>query len=430
MIEIALVIVVAIALLGLGLWIPFVVAGAAMAVIVANKGISGLTAVGLVTWSSSNSFTLTAIPLFILMAEILLQTGLAARLYRGLAHITRRLPGGLIQTNIFGCAVFSAISGSSVATAAAIGTVALPELSSRGYPMRLAYGSLAAGGTLGILIPPSIALIIYGTFTESSIVKLFAAGLLPGLLLALLFSLFVGVAGRQTTGLRTEASAGPSAAEAGALSVILDVGPVFLLVLFVLCALYLGIATPTEAAALGSALAFLLALAMREMTLERLHRAFHRTIRSSATILFIVISAFLFSFSMAISGVSAALTRSIVSLELSQLGFLLCVALVYLVLGLFIESIAMMVITVPLIAPAFAIYAIDPIWFGVFLVILIEIGQITPPFGLNLFVIQSVNKADYADIVIGAIPYYAIMLAFLALLVAEPGLALWLPRLM
>lgn len=426
MVEVGIIIACAIALLAMGLWIPFVIAGAAMAIIVASKGLSGLKAVGLVTWSSSNSFTLTAIPLFILMAEILLQTGLATRLYRGLAHITRRLPGGLMQTNILGCAMFSAISGSSVATAAAIGTVALPELSSRGYPMRMAYGSLAAGGTLGILIPPSIALIIYGTFTESSIVKLFAAGLIPGILLTLLFSLFVGIFGRSAVqrGAADEGGDGQTA-----LSVMIDIGPVAALILIVLSALYLGLATPTEAAALGSMLAFLISLALGEFSRERLHAAFHRTIRSSATILFIVIAAFLFSFSMAITGVSGALTKFVVSLELSQIGFLAAVALIYLILGLFIESIAMMVITVPLIAPAFAVYGIDPIWFGVFLVILIEIGQITPPFGLNLFVIQSTNKANYTDVVLGAVPYYAILIAFLALLVAAPGIALWLPGL-
>ena len=239
------VIAVAMLLLVIGLWIPFVVAGAAMALIVAKKGVAGLTAVGLVTWSSANSFTLTAIPMFILMAEILLQTGLATRLYRGLARVTRSLPGGLLQTNILGCALFSAISGSSVATAAAIGTVAVPELKSRGYPMSAAYGSLAAGGTLGILIPPSIALIVYGTFTETSIVRLFAAGMIPGILLAFLFSIYVGFAGRRQAGAPQKAEQDPGA------GVLLDVGPVVALIGLVLSALYLGVATPTEAAALG-----------------------------------------------------------------------------------------------------------------------------------------------------------------------------------
>ena len=428
MFEVILIVAAAIVLLAAGLWIPFVVAGAAIALILAKKGIAGLTAVGLVTWSSSNSFTLTAIPLFILMAEILLQTGLATGLYRGLAKLTRKLPGGLLQTNIIGCAVFSAISGSSVATAAAIGTVAVPELKSRGYQMRMAYGSLAAGGTLGILIPPSIALIIYGTFTDSSIVRLFAAGLVPGLLLTALFAVFIAIFGRTRqpadTTVRTQET------DEGLARIVVDVLPVLALIAIVLCSLYLGLATPTEAAAIGTVLAFLIAAVFGDFSRATIGRAFHRCVRSSATILFIVATAFLFSFAMAISGVSGALTSFVISLGLTKWTFLACVACIYLVLGLFIESIAMMVITVPLLAPAFAIYGIDPIWFGIFLVILIEIGQITPPFGLNLFVIQSVNKADYVDVVLGAVPYYAILVLMLIVLTVFPALALWLPGLL
>ncbi len=428
MFEVILIVAAAIVLLAAGLWIPFVVAGAAIALILAKKGIAGLTAVGLVTWSSSNSFTLTAIPLFILMAEILLQTGLATGLYRGLAKLTRKLPGGLLQTNIIGCAVFSAISGSSVATAAAIGTVAVPELKSRGYQMRMAYGSLAAGGTLGILIPPSIALIIYGTFTDSSIVRLFAAGLVPGLLLTALFAVFIAIFGRTRhpvdTTVRTQET------DEGLARIVVDVLPVLVLIAIVLCSLYLGLATPTEAAAIGTVLAFLIAAVFGDFSRAAIGRAFHRCVRSSATILFIVATAFLFSFAMAISGVSGALTSFVISLGLTKWTFLAFVACIYLVLGLFIESIAMMVITVPLLAPAFAIYGIDPIWFGIFLVILIEIGQITPPFGLNLFVIQSVNKADYVDVVVGAVPYYAILVLMLIVLTVFPALALWLPGLL
>lgn len=428
MTDFLLIVFCGIGLLAIGLWIPFVVAGAAIALIVAKKGVAGLAAVGLVTWSSSNSFTLTAIPLFILMAEILLQSGLASRLYSGLAQATSRLPGGLMQTNVLGCALFSAISGSSVATAAAIATVAMPELQKRGYPLRMSYGSLAAGGTLGILIPPSIALIIYGTFTDSSIVRLFAAGLIPGLALTVLFSLFVGIVGGKPK--PSDRPNGKLEAGKGAARALVDVLPVVGLILVVLCSLYLGIATPTEAAAVGSVLAFLLAAAVGDFSWARIRMAFHRSIRSSATILFIVVAAFLFSFAMAISGVTGALTAFIISLGLAKGVFLVCVAGIYLVLGLFIESIAMMVITVPLLAPAFSVYGIDPIWFGVFLVILIEIGQITPPFGLNLFVIQSVSKANYLDVVLGAVPYYAILIGFLFVLALFPDLALWLPGLM
>ena len=318
--EIALIVIGGIVLLVGGLWIPFAIGAAAIAVIVAQKGLSGLTAIGVVTWSSSNSFTLTAVPLFILMAEIFLQTGLAKRLYRGLAPLTVRLPGGLMQTNIIGCAIFAAISGSSVATAAAIGTVALPELQSRGYPMRMAYGSLAAGGTLGILIPPSIAMIIYGTFTETSIVKLFAAGMIPGLLLAFCFSVFVGIFGR-----RGQIAAQQVVEDAATWrSMLADVGPVLILIVVVLSSLYLGVATPTEAAAVGAVVAVVLALLMGEFSLPAMRQALHRTIRSSSAVLFIVITAYLFSFAMAISGVSAALVNFVASLGLDRSSFLGC----------------------------------------------------------------------------------------------------------
>lgn len=427
MLEPVLIIGLAMVLLALGMWIPFVIGGLAIAIILSTKGLAGLKAVGLVTWSSSNSFTLTAIPLFVLLAEILLQSGLASRLYRGLSQITRLLPGGLLQTNIVGCAVFSAISGSSVATAAAIGTVAVPELQSRGYDMRMAYGSLAAGGTLGILIPPSIALIVYGAFTESSIVKLFAAGLLPGLVLTLLFVIFIAIFGRASTAaMRDVKAGGQPALPIGIL--FADTVPVLGLIATVLCALYMGFATPTEAAAVGCVAAMAIAVVFGELDRSKLRTAFHRATRTSSTILFVVVTAFLFSFAMAISGVSGTVTGWIMSLDLSRPGFLIAVGALYVFLGLFIESIAMMVITVPLLAPAFVAYAIDPIWFGIFLVILIEIGQITPPFGLNLFVVQSVNKARYMDVVMGALPYYAILVGMLIILALFPALALWLPQ--
>ena len=402
---------------------PFVIAGASILLILLQQGPAGLRAVGMVTWSSSNSFTLTAIPLFILMAEVLLQSGLAGRLYRGLSVFTGRLPGGLLQTNILGCAMFSAISGSSVATAAAIGTVAIPEQQARDYDMRMAYGSLAAGGTLGILIPPSIAFIIYGSFTDISIAKLFAAGMVPGLVLTAIFSLYVGFAGRRPA----DAAVAAAPSLSGAL---LDTLPVILLIALVLGALYSGWTTPTEAAGVGAVLAAVIAAAYGQLTWAVLQRSLQRTLRSSTAILFVVIAAYLFSYAIAISGATSALTSWLVSLNLGRTEFLVAMALIYVALGLFIESIAMIVITVPLIAPVLANYGIDPIWFGVFLVILIELGQITPPFGLNLFVIQGVNNARFADVVRGAVPYYVLLVAFMVVLVLWPSLALWLPSML
>lgn len=424
--EFIAIIITSLILLCAGMWIPFVISFAAFFIIFAKQGLTGLKAIGIVTWGSMNSFTLTAIPLFILMAEILLRSGLATRLYKGLSHALRNLPGGLLQTNIIGCALFSAMSGSSVATAAAIGTVALPNLEARGYSMRMSYGTLAAGGTLGILIPPSIAMIIYGTFSETSIVRLFMAGVIPGVILTAFFVAFVMVVALLNPNLAPTATQDEKYSTR---QIAADILPVTLLVILVLGSLYLGLATPTEAAAVGSIIAMLIARIWGNFNFEIIRGCFHKTVRVSTAILFIVLGAFLFSYAVAITGVSRHLAQYVMDLELSKPVFIITSAILYLVLGLFIESIAMMVITVPLMLPLLTHYGIDPIWFGVFLVILIEIGQITPPFGLNLFVIQSIRKGKLEEIIIGALPYYILMVIFLILLYMIPSIALWLPSL-
>ena len=409
-----------------GMWVPFAIGVSGMLAIYLVDGLDGLRALGLVTWGTVNSFTLTSIPLFILMAEILDQGGVGQRFYRGLSVCIRGLPGGLMQTNIAGCAMFSAISGSSVATAAAMGTVALPHLEAKRYDRRMAAGSLAAGGTLGILIPPSIPLIIYGTFTETSIVKLFMAGFIPGFLLAFLFMLYVGV----VSYLRPEIAprddvVDPAESRAKA---FIDITPLIVLIVAVLGSIYTGIATPTEGAGIGCAIGSVVAKIAGKFGIKELNAALGNTVRVSCTIIFIVMMAFIFSYAVENAAISTNLTKSLVNLGLGKYGFLVAVVALFLVLGCLLESIAMIVLTIPLLFGSVTAFGFDPVWFAIVMVLLLEIGMLTPPFGINLFVIQSVSKWPLGDIVLGTVPYWGIMLAYIAFLTAFPDVVMWLPQ--
>ena len=425
--DVAQIAVAGIVFLGLmvaGFWIPFAIAVSALLYIYFQMGFAGFHALGLATWGSMDSFTLTAVPLFILMAELLLESGLSDRIYRGLSRIVVRLPGGLLQTNIAGCAVFAAISGSSVATAAAIGSVALPQLEARNYDRRLSAGTLAAGGTLGILIPPSIAMIVYGTFTETSISKLFMAGLVPGIVLVLLFMLYVAIRTKISPELAPkETDIGPT----DWLQVANDILPFAILIALVMGSLYFGLVTPTESAALGSCLATIICRIWGGMGWATFRHSLRRTVEMSGAILFIVYAAYLLSYAIGIAGLAESLVDGVKALDLSYLEFLLVIVALYTVLGCLMDSIGMVVITVPILFPVLLSYGVDPLWFGVALVLLIELGQITPPLGLNLFVVQSMSPGGLSDVIRGTVPFYLLIYLLLALMIAFPALALWLP---
>ena len=416
---------VLLALLLGGMWIPFAIGISALLSIYLFEGWFGLRALGLVTWGSVNSFTLTAIPLFILMADILLQSGVSQRFYEGLTKLVRGLPGGLLQTNIAGCALFAAISGSSVATAAAIGTVALPQLDARGYDRRMASGSLCAGGTLGILIPPSIPLIIYGTFTETSIARLFMAGFIPGFLLALIFMVFVGVVAilRPSVAPR-DSTIVPFAMK---LRALLDLVPFLLLMIAVLGGIYFGFATPTEAGAIGASLAIVVSLIWGNLTIARFRAALTNTVTISSSLLLIILTAFIFAYAVENVGVSENIAKLLVESGLSRYAFLLAIIVMYIALGCVVDSIGMIVLTVPLLYPAVVGFGFDGIWFGIMLVLMVELGQVTPPFGINLFVVQGITGWPLRDIIWGSAPYWFIMIAYAALLTVFPEIVLWLP---
>jgi len=383
-------------------------------------------AMGEVSWSTNNEFLLVAIPLFIMLGEILLRSGFAERMYSAMSLWLSWLPGGLMHANIGASTLFSATSGSSVATAATVGTVALPQIKKYGYNEPLFLGSLAAGGTLGILIPPSINLVIYGVLTNSSVPKLYLAGIIPGLGLAALFMLTVVIACAIKPawgGHKIRATWGQRIVS------LTHLAPPLGIFLLVVGSIYAGLATPTEAAALGVLGALVLAACYGRLTLTMLRDAIEGTMRSTAMIMLIVIAASFLNFILAATGITDALTQSITGLGLSPGWMLLIVILFYLVLGCFMETLSMMITTIPIVAPIMIALGYDPIWLGIVIIVLVEAALITPPVGLNLFVVQSLRKSgNMTAVIVGALPFVLAMFVLLALLAFIPDLALWLPR--
>ena len=424
--EVVLVMVLFLGLLAAGMPIPFAIGVPAIAYLLLHGGIPALRGIGLMSWGSMNNRSLSAVPLYILMAEIMQRSGLSFRIYRGLSKLVSPIPGGLLQTNIAGCAMFAAISGSSVATAAAIGTVALPQLIQRGYHRRLAAGSLAAGGTLGILVPPSIALIVYGTFTETSVSKLFMAGIVPGIVLTAMFMTYILVHALVNPSIAPRERGPQNVGEF--MTALGDLLPFAVVIGGTLGSLYTGWATPTEAAAIGCATATLVSAIWGKVSLVNLREAMVSAVKISGNILLIVYTAFVFSYAISVAGVGESLTTWLVGLKLARLEFFGALFVLYTVLGCLVESLGMIVITVPLLYPVLLKYGIDPVWFGIVLVMFIELGQISPPIGINLFVIQSIWDGKIGDIVLGTIPFHLIMFLLLAMLVFWPDIALWLPH--
>jgi C4-dicarboxylate transporter, DctM subunit len=412
-------------LLTAGMAVPFAIAIPAMFYLLLQGGLPALNSLGLVSWGSMNSFVLTCVPLFMLMAEVLRVSGLSTRIYGGLAKLVALLPGGLLQTNIAGCAVFASVSGSSIATAASIGSVALPQLVKRDYNRKLAAGSLAAGGTLGILLPPSFGMIVYGTFTETSVPKLFMAGVVPGLIMTLFFMTYIGIHATISPGVAPK-EAGPRSIRE-LMTALADVLPFALLIAGTLGGIYAGLVTTTEGATIGCTLAIVLGALWGNLTRRGFVEAVFNTIKFSGNILFIIFTAYVFSYAISFAGVGEQVTHFIVGLNLSRLEFFFALFILYTVLGCLIESLGMIVITVPLIFPVLPNYGIDPLLFGVILVLFVELGQISPPIGINLFVIQSIWDGKLADVVMGTVPFHLIMFVVLALVIFWPELALWLP---
>jgi C4-dicarboxylate transporter, DctM subunit len=387
-------------------------------------GLPFMNSLGSVVWGVHNSFILTAVPLFIMMGEILLRSGVADRMYDSLGKWTNWLPGNLLHTNIGCCAMFAATTGSSVACAATVGTVALPTLQERGFDKKMSLGSLAAGGTLGILIPPSIAMIIYGSLTNNSIGQLFVAGIIPGILLTLVFMVYLLLASIHSgnTGI-------VKVSWNERLQALPGLVPPFFIFFIVMGSIYFGFATPTESAALGIIVSLFFAWRGGKLTFAMIHKCFVNTAQLTGMIILIITAAFILNLTLSLLGVAESLTKQVVSFDLTLTQLILVMILFYIILGMFLDVLSMQVATIPIAYPIMTAAGADPIWFGIFIVLMSEVAMITPPMGMNLFVIQGVrpDKGPLSDVIWGALPFALLMLGFTVLLIFVPELATWLP---
>ncbi|KIT17873.1 TRAP transporter large permease [Jannaschia aquimarina] len=377
-------------------------------------------------WAMSSSWTLTALPLFIWMGEILYRTRLSEDMFRGLAPWVRGLPGGLLHTNIAGCTLFAAVSGSSAATLTTVGKMSIPELRARGYPEHMVIGTLAGAATLGLMIPPSLALIVYGVSINESITSLFIAGVLPGLVLAGLFASYIVVMHYARPSERAVPEPAMPLGERFRESRFLI--PVMSLVTVVIGSMFLGYATATEAAAVGVIGALLLAAAQRSLTWETFTTALMGATRTSAMIALILMGAAFLSLSMGFTGLPRALAEFIETLELSPVTLIAALTLFYIILGMFLDGISSIVLTIAIVEPMVRAAGIDLIWFGIFVVVVVEMAQVTPPIGFNLFVLQGMTGHEIGYIAKVALPMVGLMLLMVVILVIFPELATWLPE--
>ncbi len=412
-------------ILGSGVWIGLTLTGVAWIGMELFSSRPAGDAMAVTIWGSASSWTLTALPLFIWMGEILFRTRLSESMFKGLAPWVNWLPGRLLHTNVIGCTIFAAVSGSSAATCATIGKMTLPELTRRGYPQDQIIGSLAGAGTLGLLIPPSIIMIVYGVTAEVSIARLFVAGVLPGLLLASLFSGYIVVWALMNPGKI------PATAERFSFMQRLHESrhliPVVLLISAVLGSIYAGIATATEAAAVGVVGSFVLSAVQGSLNRATFREALMGATRLYCMIALILAGAAFLTLAMGYIGLPRHLAEFVTSLGLSPFGLILALAVFYIILGCFLDGISMVVLTMGVLLPTVQAAGIDMVWFGIFVVIVVEMAQITPPVGFNLFVLQGMTKKEITYIARVTLPFFFLMCAMVLLLWFAPGIATWLP---
>lgn len=418
-------IVVLFALLGGGVWVGLTLAGVAWFGMEVLAGRDAGDAMAMTIWGSSSSWTLTALPLFVWMGEVLYRTNLSENMFRGLSPWVNALPGRLLHTNVIGCTIFASVSGSSAATCATVGKMNIPELRKRGYPDAQIIGSLGGPATLGLLIPPSIILIVYGVAAEVSIAKLFMAGVLPGLLLALLFSGWIMAWALLNPSRVPKADAGLSLRQK--LSESRHLIPVVVLIASVVASIYTGIATATEAAAIGVVGALVLSASQGALTWHTFKESLLGATRLYCMIALILSGAAFMTLSMGYIGLPRQLAEFVGSLNLSPGMLIVVLGIFYVLIGCFLDGISTIVLTMAVVLPIIQAAGIDPLWFGVFLVITVETAQITPPVGFNLFVLQSMTGKQVTYIARACAPYFGLMVLALAILWFFPGVVTWLP---
>ncbi|MEQ8896847.1 MAG: TRAP transporter large permease subunit [Roseovarius sp.] len=413
------------AFLGAGLWVALSLLGVG----IAGMALFSNAPLGLVMattmWGHSNNWALAALPLFIWMGEILFRSRLSEDMFAGLAPWLNRLPGQLLHVNVFACGIFAAVSGSSAATAATIGKLSIPELKERGYPEKMVIGTLAGSATLGLLIPPSIILIVYGVATEQSIARLFVAGVLPGLMLVALFVGFLVVWSLLNRHrLPDEAENVPFRERLRRSRRLI---PVLLLILGVIGSIYAGLASPTDAAAVGVVLALILSWSSGTLTRQTFKDGLMGAMVTSCMIAFILAGASFLTVAMGFTGIPRTLAEWIGSMELSTFTLLAALTVFFVILGCFLDGISVVVLTASVIMPMVLDAGIDPLWFGIFLVIVVEMSQITPPVGFNLFVLQSLTGRDILSVAVAALPFFCLMIVAIVLIIVFPGIVTYLP---
>ena len=412
--------------LGLGVWVGLALYAPGLAGLAIFRSLPVEKLLAQLTWNATTTPELIALPLFILMAEILFHSRLSASLFTGLAPWTTQLPGRLLHVNVLGCTMFAAISGSSAATTATVGRITLTELLRRGYDRDLAMGSLAGAGTLGFLIPPSIILIIYGVLAETSILKLFLAGIIPGLMLAVLYMTWLGIRASWKASLAPDESETMSLADK--LLGLRHLGPVVFLILAVLGSMYGGIASPSEAAAVGVLGALIVSAAQGTLTWATIRKASLGAVRTISMIGLIVAGAYFLSIAMGFLGVPRMIAGEIAALDLSPIALIVLLLVFYAILGCVLEGLSSIVMTLPITLPLVTAAGFDKIWFGVFLVIVVEMAQITPPVGFNLFVIQGMTGERIGRIARATFPFFLIMAGLALLITFVPEVVTFLPN--
>jgi tripartite ATP-independent transporter DctM subunit len=412
--------------LGSGIWVALSMIGvSAIGMMLFTSRPVG-DAMATTIWGTSSSWTLTALPLFVWMGEILFRTKLSENLFKGLSPWMQKLPGGLIHVNVVGCALFAAISGSSAATVATVGKMSIPELRKRNYPEKILLGSLAGSGTLGLLIPPSIILIIYGVAVQESIAKLFIAGIIPGIMIALIFMSYVII-----WSLINKKSMPKIMEEYSFLEKIKrskQLLPVILLILAVIGSIYTGIATATEAASLGVIGALILSYFQKSLTFETFKSSLLGATKTSCMIAFILAGSTFLSLAMGFTGLPRNLALWIQNMDLSPYLLIFVLMIFYIILGMFLDGISAVVLTMAIIEPMIRQAGFDMIWFGIFLVVVVEMAQITPPVGFNLFVLQGMANKDMGYIARSAFPLFLLMVLAVCMIILFPEIALWLPQ--
>lgn len=421
----AILIIVLLTLLGSGIWVAFSLLGVGLIGMALCSSAPIGKVMATTIWGASNSWALAALPLFIWMGEILFRSKLSEQLFRGLAPWLGWLPGGLLHANIIGCGLFAAVSGSSAATAATVGKMALPELCRRGYAERMVLGTLAGSGTLGLLIPPSIILIVYGVAVEESIARLFVAGIIPGLVV---IGLFMGyVVGWSLLHSDTLPQSEKRATLREMLAGLGELVPVLFLITGIVGSIYLGLASPTDAAAVGVILALALSWSSGSLSWSNFRDSLISATRTSCMIAFILAGAAFLSVAMGFAGIPRALAIWIGSFDLSPYALIAALTFFFMILGCFLDGISVVVLTTAVIIPMVENAGIDLIWFGIYLVLVVEMSQITPPVGFNLFVLQGLSQRNILYIARAALPFFALLLLAVFLLVLLPSLATWLP---